>query len=419
MSSNKIYQLIQEARKNLDGIAKLTPLQYNQRLSEKYSAKVYLKREDLQDIRSFKIRGAYNVISNLNQNQKANGVVCASAGNHAQGVAYSCKTLKIKGAIFMPVNTPKQKIDRVKHFGGQYINIQLKGGDYHEAGEIAKKYCQQKKAHFVHPFDDPLTIAGQGTIGLEILEQLGEQNQTPDYILIGVGGGGLLTGAAVAIKTQHPKVKVISVEGNTQAGMKVALEKGKPYELEDISTFIDGTAVKKVGQYTFDLAKEIVDDYKLVSEGRVCKDMIELYQSEGIIVEPSGALSVSGLEKIKAEIKNKNVVCVICGGNNDISRYPEVIEKSLIWQSLKHYFIIEFNQKPGELRIFLDKVLGPSDDIVLFEYIKKTNKEKGPALVGIELTKKDDYKPLIERMKINQINFREVKSEDIIYQLLV
>lgn len=411
---------IQQASQNLKSVVKLSELEPCLRLSQEYQAEVFLKREDRQEVRSFKIRGAYNLISSLTEIQKKQGVVCASAGNHAQGVADSCYKLKVFGNIFMPNNTPLQKINRVKSFGKEFIKIHLVGQNYDEASSAAKEFCQTQKANFVHAFDNILTISGQGTIGLEIINQLEAIAQTkPDYVVIAVGGGGLLAGIAVAIKALSKDTKIIGVEVDNQASMAFALKQNKPEELKEIGTFVDGTAVKKVGQLAFEIAKEKVDKFVQVSEGRVCTDMVELYQNEGIIVEPSGALAVSALSKIKDEIVGKKVVCVICGGNNDISRYPEVIEKSLVWKGLKHYFIVNFNQKPGELKKFLTTALSPKDDIVLFEYIKKTNREKGGALVGIELQNKQDYLALLERFKANQIDFQEIKKDDLVYKFLI
>lgn len=410
------WEDINQAAQRLQSAVRVTPLELCKRLSEMYGADIYLKREDLQEIRSFKIRGAFNVMSALSQEEKERGVVCASAGNHAQGVAYGCSVLGIKGAIFMPTVTPKQKIEKVKKFAGQWAEIMLVGKNFDEANAAAKTYQQQTGAIFVHPFDDLRTIAGQATIGLEIHQQLGNP---PDFVVVAIGGGGLSAGIASYFQTQQATTKVIGVEVDTQASMYESIETGKVTTLPKISTFVDGTAVKTVGQQTFAINQAFLQDLVLVSEGRVCSDMIDLYQNEGIIVEPAGALAVSGLAKIKRHIRGKKVVCVICGGNNDISRYPEIIEKSLVWKGLKHYFIIEFAQKPGELKNFVNKVLGPSDDITRFEYIKKTNKETGPALVGIELADKKDLEPLLERLDQSGFTYRRITTTDLLYDYLV
>jgi threonine dehydratase len=407
---------IQQASARLQSVVRQTPLELSKRLSEKYQAEIYLKREDLQEVRSFKIRGAYNFIASLAQAEKERGVVCASAGNHAQGVAYACSSLQIKGSIFMPLVTPNQKIEKVRKFAGQWAQIKLVGNNFDEASQAAREYQQETKAVFVHPFDDLRTIAGQATIAQEIDQQL---DGHPEFVLAAVGGGGLAAGISSYFSLTEAPTKVIGVEADTQASMHDSLENSQITTLNKISTFVDGTAVRTPGKHTFEICQELLGEIMLVSEGRVCTDMIELYQNEGIIVEPSGALAVSGLDKMKRRLKGKKVVCVICGGNNDISRYPEVIEKSLIWKGLKHYFILEFTQKPGELRSFVDQVLGPTDDIVRFEYIKKTNKEKGSALVGIELANKNDLEPLLGRLDNLGFEYRRITKSDLLYDYLV
>ncbi len=386
---------IEKAYDRIKDVVTKTPLQFNAELSKKFQANVYLKREDLQAVRSYKIRGAYNKISQLSAAEKKQGVVCASAGNHAQGVAFSCNKLKIKGHIFMPSNTPKQKIKRVEMFGGTWTNIIMAGDTFDEACLAAEKFCQKNKAVFVHPFDDADVIAGQGTIGVEIFDQLSEK---PDYLIVPIGGGGLISGLGTYAKAKNPQIKLIGVEPEGAPSMLEAIQAGHVVTLAHIDKFVDGTAVKTVGKLGFAIAKKIVDKIFLVAEGRVCQEMISLYQNNGIVTEPAGALSVAVLEKLGAKIKNKTVVCIISGGNNDISRYPEVIDRSLIYQGLKHYFIVDFSQKAGSLRKYLNAVLGPDDDIVLFDYFKKNNRETGPALVGIELSKKEDLKPLLQRM---------------------
>jgi len=392
---NITIELIEAAYNRIKDVVVETPLQFNAELSKKFHAKIYLKREDLQVVRSYKIRGAYNKISSLSVAEKKRGVVCASAGNHAQGVAFSCNKLKIKGNIFMPSNTPKQKIERVRLFGDGWINIIVVGDTFDEACCEAEKFCKKNKAVFVHPFDDVDVIAGQGTVGVEIFAQLSEK---PDYIIAPIGGGGLISGLGFYAKEKNSKLKLIGVEPNGAPSMLAAFEAGKVVTLPHIDKFVDGTAVRTVGKIGFEIAKKIVDKIFLVSEGRVCQEMISLYQNNGIVTEPAGALSVAVLEKLGDKIKNKTVVCVISGGNNDISRYPEIVDRSLVYQGLKHYFIIDFSQKAGALRKYLNVVLGPDDDIVLFDYFKKNNRETGPALVGIELLKKENLQPLLKRM---------------------
>lgn len=409
-------KMIDQAVLTLSGIANKTPLQLCKRLSDKFKAKIYLKREDLQEVRSYKIRGAYNKMSSLIANEKIKGVVCASAGNHAQGVALSCAMLKIKGVIFMPTITPNQKIERVKHFGDGYVNIKLVGKDFEEASIASKKYCHETGAIYVHPFDDPLTIAGQGTIGKEIYEEL---KGKIDAIVAVIGGGGLISGISTYIKEKNKNIKIIGAEPNGAAGMYHSLKKNQVTPLESIDNFVDGCAVKTVGNLTFNICKKNVDKIVKMPEGQVCTTMIDLYQNEGIITEPAGAVSVAALDNIGDMIKGKTVICVISGGNNDILRYPEIMERSLVYQGRKHYFIINFAQKPGQLKKFVNHVMGLHDDIVLFEYIKKTNKEKGPALVGVEHVSKDDYPPLLKRLKEAEFSFQEVTTEDLIYNLLI
>lgn len=409
-------RLVKEAEEKLKDVVSVTPLKFCKRLSEQFNAKIYFKREDLQDVRSFKIRGAFNKISSLSSKERKKGVVCASAGNHAQGVAYSCAFLKIKGVIFMPSITPNQKIERVRHFGGKFIEIKLVGNTFDEANEAAINYCEKKKAAYVHPFNDPLTIAGQGTVGKEIFDQIGDK---VDFVLCGIGGGGLISGISSYLKHQNPKIKIYGAEPKGAAAMCKSLQQGVLVALERIDPFVDGAAVKKVGDLTFKITKNLVDNVIEVEEGKVCMSMIDLYQNEGIIVEPAGALGVAALDDIASKIKGKTVVVVLSGGNNDILRYPEIMEKSLIYQGRKHYFILQFSQKPGQLRQFVDKALGPRDDIVRFEYIKKTNKEKGAALVGIELTDKKDLKPLLKRMQTIGINFKVLTKDQLLYDYLI
>lgn len=406
---------IDKANECVSKVAVKTPLQYSERLSKLFGAEVYLKREDLQVVRSFKLRGAYNKMCRLNPEEKKRGVVCASAGNHAQGVAYSCAKLKIKGTIFMPSITPLQKIDRVRQFGGSYITIKLVGHTYDDASKAAHTFCEQKKAVYVHPFNDPLTIAGQGTVGKEIFEQLGG---IVDVVVVPIGGGGLVSGIGTYMKGKLPKVKIVGVEPKGAASMHTSLNKKQVVMLENIDTFVDGAAVQQVGDLNYEIATDVIDGILLSEEGKVCSTMIDLYQQEGIIAEPAGALAISALDELQ-NIQGKTVVCVLSGGNNDLLRYPEILEKSLVYKGLKHYYLIEFAQKPGQLREFLNSALGPNDDIVLFEYTKKTNREKGPALVGIELTKRENLEKLEAKMDKIGLKFRKITSDDLVYNFLV
>jgi len=416
MKQRITIQHIEEARERLGKVVAKTPLHLSKRLSEKYHAIVYLKREDLQEVRSFKIRGAYNKMATLSKEEKNRGVVCASAGNHAQGVAQSCSLLKIKGIIFMPTLTPQQKIERVKHFGGKYVEIKLIGNTYDEASTNSKEYCHKNNMVYVHPFNDPLTIAGQGTVAKEIYENI---DGNLDVVVAAIGGGGLLAGVSSYFTQKEPNVSVYGAEPLGSPSMVEALKIGKPVKIKKIDTFVDGAAVQMAGELTREICKETVKEIFLIPEGQICTAMIELYQNEGIITEPAGALSVAALEHIAQKIKGKTVVCILSGGNNDILRYPEIMERSLVWQGRKHYFLIEFAQKPGQLKKFLNSAIGPTDDIVRFEYMKKTNKERGAALVGIELQDKKDLDPLLKKMKSIDLNFKILHPDDLLYQYLI
>jgi threonine dehydratase len=412
----EITRAVEEAELRLQGIVSTTPLQPSARLSELYGANVLIKREDMQAVRSFKIRGAYNKIASLPAEDRRRPVVCASAGNHAQGVAFACARLRIKGTIFMPRITPTQKIERVEDFGGDLVEIRLMGDSYDEANHAAQEYCAQAQGIFVHPFDDMLTIAGQGTVGKEIYDAVrGEVG----VVIVPIGGGGLASGVATYLKERNRSISIIGAEPAGSPSMYEALKQGRVVTLDEFHTFVDGAAVRTTGELTFELCRDNVDRVVLVPEGRICTTMIELYQNEGIITEPAGALALSALEDAARDIKGNTVVCVLSGGNNDILRYPEIMERSLVYQGRKHYFIIEFAQKPGQLRQFVDDALGPTDDIVRFEYIKKTNKERGAALVGIELKSKADLAPLLQRMEEIQLNFRPLGSEELLYDYLV
>jgi threonine dehydratase len=393
-----------------------TPLQRNELLSEKYNCNVYLKREDLQIVRSFKIRGAYNRIKNLSPSELKKGVVCASAGNHAQGVAYSCRLLQIHGKIFMPNTTPRQKVSQVQLFGKQFVEIILTGDTFDDAYEEAMKCCQRENRTFIHPFDDYEVIAGQGTVAVEMLN---DSEEPIDYVFASIGGGGLIAGIGIYVKSISPQTKVVGVEPAGAPAMKRSMEEGKVITLEDIDKFVDGAAVKRVGEKTFRICQNVIDDILLVPEGKICTTILELYNENAIVAEPAGALSISALDFYKEQIKGKNVVCIVSGGNNDISRMQEIKERSLIYEGLQYYFIVNFPQRAGALREFLDEVLGPTDDITRFEYTKKNNKESGPALVGIELKRKEDYKPLIERMKKKGFPFTEVNKDSNLFHLLI
>lgn len=392
-----------------------TPLQKDSVLSERYQCNVYLKREDLQVVRSFKLRGAYNLMQSLSEEELKNGVVCASAGNHAQGVAYSCKALGVQGTIFMPSTTPRQKVKFVESFGGSFVTIELTGDTFDDSYEQARKYCDANEMSFIHPFDDSRTIAGQGTVGIEILDDM---DKPVSHIFMSIGGGGLVSGVGSYIKSISPNTKVIGVEPAGAASMKASFEQNKVIKLDHIDKFVDGASVGQVGDLTFEACRHVVDDIAVVPEGKVCTTLLELYDN-AIVAEPAGALPVAALDYYKDEIKGKNIVCVISGGNNDIDRMQDIQERSLIFEGYKHYFIVNFPQRAGALREFMADVLGETDDITRFEYTKKNNRDKGPVLVGIELKHPNDYGPLIDRMNNKGFTYIEINKDQNLFNLLI
>lgn len=392
-----------------------TPLTYNHSLSRKYDCDVYLKREDLQIVRSYKLRGAYNMMSSLDPIQLSKGVVCASAGNHAQGFAYSCKKLGIRGVVFMPVITPNQKITQTKMFGSDAIEVILTGDTFDDCAMAAKAYTAANGMTFIPPFDDLKIIEGQSTVAVEILE---EQSNI-DYLFVPIGGGGLSAGVGSVFKTMSPHTKIIGAEPEGAPSMTAALKAGMPVELEAIERFVDGAAVKKVGELNFAICKDVLDDVCLVPEGKICSCILKLYNEDAIVVEPAGALSVAALDDYAEHIKGKVVVCVVSGSNNDIDRMQEIKERSLQHEGLKHYFLIRFAQRPGALKQFVNDVLGPNDDITRFEYMQKHNKETGPALVGIELKSRKDYQLLVDNLIAHQINYTELNKNDNLFGYLV
>ncbi|MGZ5219741.1 MAG: threonine ammonia-lyase [Chitinophagaceae bacterium] len=404
-----------EAAERLKNIVNRTPLQLNANLSRKYQCNVYLKREDLQVVRSYKLRGAYNMMSSLPKDQLAKGVVCASAGNHAQGFAYSCNKLGVKGVVFMPIITPRQKVNQTKMFGEDSVEIKLVGDNFDDCAVAAKQFTEENGMTFIPPFDDLRIIEGQGTVAAEILAD----NPGIDYVFVPVGGGGLSAGVGSYFKTFSPKTKIIGLEPEGAPSMYEALKAGRPVTLSSIERFVDGAAVKRVGDLTFSICKDVLDDMRLVPEGKICTTILKLYNEDAIVVEPAGALSIAALDDFAREIKGKNVVCIISGSNNDIDRMQEIKERSLQYEGLKHYFLINFAQRPGALKEFVNNILGPTDDITRFEYMQKTNKENGPALVGIELQSRSDYEALMTKLDEGNINYTELNKDDTLFGYLV
>ncbi|RYE11885.1 MAG: threonine dehydratase [Sphingobacteriaceae bacterium] len=403
------------AYNRLKSIVNHTPLQYNARLSERYKAKIYLKREDQQIVRSYKLRGAYNMISQLSTEKLQRGVVCASAGNHAQGVAFSCNKLGTKGVIFMPEITPKQKVNQTKIFGNGMVEIVLVGDTFDDCLAEALEYTQLHQLTFVPPFDNLQIVEGQGTVGVEILQDL------PDVeaIIMPVGGGGLSAGVGQYVRQQKPNILLIGTEPEGAPSMYQAFANQEPVTLPSINRFVDGASVKRVGAITYQLCAEVLDEMLLIPEGKVCTTILNLYNQDAIVAEPAGALSVAALDFCKDKIAGKTVVCIISGGNNDIDRLQEIKERSLLYEGLKHYFIVRFPQRPGALRLFVSNVLGPNDDITRFEFVKKTERESGPALVGIELKDKEDYLALVNRMTEYRFDYKEINKDDNLFEYFI
>ncbi|NWK83987.1 threonine ammonia-lyase IlvA [Staphylococcus sp. GSSP0090] len=411
---------IDEAYLQLKDIVKETTLQKDHYLSQKYDCNVYLKREDLQWVRSFKLRGAYNAIIALNEADRQNGITCASAGNHAQGVAYTASKLNLDAVIFMPVTTPLQKINQVKFFGGNNTEVVLTGDTFDDCLKEALVYTEEHKMNFIDPFNNIYTIAGQGTLAKEILEQAKIDDIQFDYLFAAIGGGGLISGVGTYFKAHSPKTSIIGVEPAGAASMytSVVLE-NQVVTLPEIDKFVDGASVARVGQITFDISKDIIDDYIQVHEGAVCSTILDMYSKQAIIAEPAGALSVAALDQYQDEIKGKTVVCVVSGGNNDINRMKEIEERSLLFEEMKHYFILNFPQRPGALREFVNEVLGPKDDITKFEYLKKSSQNTGTVIIGIQLNNHND----LEHLKANVDEFDKsniyINENKMLYSLLI
>lgn len=410
---------VEKAYEVLKSVVKHTPLEYDFYLSEKYHCNVYLKREDLQRVRSFKLRGAFYAISRLSAEQLAKGVVCASAGNHAQGVAYTCKRMTVPVTIFMPTTTPQQKVSQVKFFGGSNVEVVLVGDTFDASATAAKEFAAAHGQTFIPPFDDPDIIAGQGSLAVEMVKDLNKAHEQADYVFAGIGGGGLISGVATYLKAKSPITKIIGVEPDGAPSMTAALKQNQVVTLDKIDKFVDGAAVKEVGSLTFQHAKVLVDEVTTISEGAVCSTILDMYTKQAIVAEPAGALSVAALETYREEIKDKTVVCIVSGGNNDINRMQEIEERSLLHEGLKHYFIVNFSQRPGALKEFVNDVLGPHDDITKFEYTKKVNRGNGPVIIGVLLQDKNDYEGLLDRVAAFDPSYIPINDNQTLYTLLV
>jgi threonine dehydratase len=407
---------VNEASSNLEGVALKTPLVINETQSRKYASSIYFKREDLQQVRSYKIRGAYNKISSLTKSELRKGVVCASAGNHAQGVAYSCSKLKINGVIFMPIPTPKQKIEQVQMFGGKFVEVILTGDTFDDASKEARSYCEQNERYFIHPFDDKKVIEGQATIALEILEQ---SDVGIDVLFLPVGGGGVASGISSVFKELSPQTKIIGVEPKGAPSMSLSIENGTNTALKTVDRFVDGASVKKVGNLNFELCQKHLDGMALVHEGKICQTILDMYNKDAIVVEPAGAMTVAVLDQYQDEIAGKNVVCLLSGSNNDITRTEEIKERALLHAGMKHYFVVRFPQRAGALKDFIEKVLGPEDDITHFEYSKKQSRTDAPAVVGIELGQHNGLAPLMDKMKSFNFFGEYLNDKPDLFQFLI
>lgn len=393
-----------------------TPLELSLRLSGIMQGDVLLKREDLQVGRSYKVRGAYSFISTLSEEERALGVVCASAGNHAQGVAFACRQLRIHGKVFLPSTTPRQKRRRIQDIGGPWIEQIIGGAGFDEASAASQEYAQETGAIYVHPFDDARTIAGQGTVIQEVFEQA---SITPKTVIVPIGGGGLAAGTAIWLRENYPDTKIIGVEPVGARSMQAAIDAGEPVQLTDVDGFVDGAAVARVGDMTFPIIRDMIDEIIPVAEGAVCTEMIELYQTDGIIAEPAGALASTAVALGHVTAEDGPVVCLVSGGNNDLSRYDEIIERSAVHEGLRHYFLVTFPQQPGALRHFLDDVLSDGEDIILFEYTKKNNRETGPALVGIEIDVPTRIASLLERMAASPLAIEKLEPDTPAFSFLL
>ncbi|MFT8394465.1 threonine ammonia-lyase IlvA [Propionibacterium sp.] len=417
----ELAELVDKAAEVVTGVARVTPLQFNERLSTATGCRVWVKREDLQPVRSYKLRGAFNFMSHLTEDQRLKGVVCASAGNHGQGVAWSCTRLGIHGTVCVPSTTPRQKRERIQFFGKGNVDLVVSGDSYDKAREISLEFASRTGAASVPAFDAPLTAAGQGTVAREIVDELGH---TPDVLVVPVGGAGLLSGCGSWLRAHHPQTRIVAVEPAGATSLASALAEGHPVKLDTMDTFVDGAAVARIGDFTCSIAAALKPELMSVAEGQVCQEMLDMYQVDGIIAEPAGALAAAALSTRPGDSSlrvdpDTDVVVVLSGGNNDVSRYPEVIERAAVHEGRRRYFLVNFPQEPGALRRFLNDVLGPDDDIIVFEYTKHSDRETGPALVGIELGEPASYPALWARMQASPLDVEVLEPDTAIYRMLV
>lgn len=413
---NKIkLEDILAAKHSFGRFIKTTPLQYSERLSKKYEAEIYLKREDLQPVRSYKIRWAFNLINTLNKEERKAWVVCASAWNHAQWVAITCAHLKIKGTIFMPVTTPEQKVYKTKQFWWEFVEVKLVWDTFDEAFKASKDFEKESWATFVHPFDDTRIITGQATIGLEIFDELEE---TPDYIVAPIGWGWVISGLISAKNWLKKKTNIIWVEPEWAQAMKKSIKKWENMTLKKIDIFVDWAAVARVWENTFQIAKNEKIDIISCPEDRICSTILEYLKEDWTVVEPAWALATDALKDLKKKIKWKKVVVIISGSNFDFERLPEVKERSMRFEWLKKYFLVWFPQRPWALKEFLN-CLWPNDDIARFEYLKKSNKNSAPVFIWIETDNKENWEKITKNMTKWWFKHRDVTDDELYFDLLV
>lgn len=387
-----------------------TPLQRNVHLSERFGADIWLKREDLSPVRSYKIRGAFNA---MRKQPEQDLFVCASAGNHAQGVAFMCKHLGVRGVIFMPVTTPQQKIHKTRTFGGDQVEIHLIGDYFDDCLAAAKAWCADKGGHFLSPFDDEDVIEGQASLAVEIEQQLG---RVPDHVVLPVGGGGMSSGVTTWF---GDRTHCLFVEPAGGACLRAALAAGHPVTLDHVDTFVDGAAVGRIGEKTFDLLRNVhLSDVHVLSEDRICTTMIEMLNIEGIVLEPAGALAIEAVVDIQSFVRGKTVVCVTSGGNFDFERLPEVKERAQRYSGVKKYFILRLPQRPGALKEFLG-ILGPQDDIARFEYMKKSARNFGSVLIGIETSRPENFVRLFARLDDAGFTYTDITNDETLAQFVI
>jgi threonine dehydratase len=410
-------QTVSYVQENLRRIFPATPLQLNGLLSERYQAQVYLKREDLSPVRSYKIRGAYNLISKILATGESRQFVCASAGNHAQGFAYACAHFKVPGTVFMPVTTPQQKIDKTRVFGGDFITIKLVGDIFDVAYSAAKDFCKKEDGVMVPPFDHPQIIEGQATVGAEILDQI---DQPIDILIMPVGGGGLSAGVSEYFKTMSPKTTIICCEPEGAPSLKDNLEHKAHRKIDHVDPFVDGAAVALIGQHNYKkLIQNITEPVELIPEDRLCSTLLEFLNHEGLVLEPAGALAIDALKSLNPkDLKHKTIVCVASGGNFDFERLPEVKERSMRYEGLKKYFILRLPQRPGALKEFL-ALLGPDDDIARFEYLKKSAKSFASILLGIETSEAHNFDHFIEKMAVQGFALKDVTNDEVLADFII